>query len=65
MLFSPDGVEPSQIVRMSASDISPCTTKSRRFLLALAHPGSPGKMAAKWMCVCDSEVHCVSYDGVY
>jgi len=26
--------------------------KSRRFLLALAHPGSPGKRARKWLCEC-------------
>jgi len=37
----PDGVAPSRIVSVSASDISPCTIKSRRrFLLAPAHPGS-------------------------
>jgi len=42
LLISPDGVVPSQIANVSASDVSPCTIKSRRrFLLALAHPGSP------------------------
>jgi len=35
-------VAPSQMVCVSAYDISPCTIKSRRFLLALAHPGGPG-----------------------
>jgi len=45
-LINPDGVAPSWMVSVSASDISPCTTKSRRFpLLAQAHPGSPGKKA--------------------
>jgi len=43
-LISPDGVAPSRTVGVSASDIFPCTIKSgRRFLLALAHPGSPEK----------------------
>jgi len=28
--------------------IFPCTIKSRDFLLALAHPGGPGKRAVKW-----------------
>jgi len=43
---------------MSACVIFPCTIKSRRrFLLAPAHLGSPGKKAAKWLwcvwvCVC-------------
>jgi len=53
-LISLDGVVPSRIVGMSASDIFPCTIKSRRrFLLAPAHPDSPGKRAIKWLCVCD------------
>jgi len=44
LLISPDGVAPSRMVNVSASDISLCTTKSeRRFLLALAHLGGPGK----------------------
>jgi len=30
----------------------PCTMKSRSSVLALAHPGGPGKRAIKWMCVC-------------
>ena len=42
--ISPDGVTPSRIVGVSASDVFPCTIKSRkRFLLSPAHPGSPGK----------------------
>ena len=37
----------------STSDISPCTTKSRRrSLLAPAHPGSPRKRAVKRLCEC-------------
>jgi len=47
LLISLDGVAPSRIVDVSASNISHCTTKSRRFLLASAHPGSPGKGALK------------------
>ena len=32
--------------------ILPCTIKSRSSLLALAHPGGPGKRAVKWLwCV--------------
>ena len=47
-LISPDGVAPSQIVGVSASDIFPCTIKSRRsFLLAPAHLGDPGKRAVE------------------
>ena len=52
LLVSPDGVAPSRIVGVSASDISPSTIKSRRsFLLAPAHPGIPGKRALKRFCV--------------
>ena len=29
-----------------------CTIKSTSSLLALAHPGGPGKRAVKWLCVC-------------
>ena len=29
--------------------IFPCTVKSRRYLLAPAHPGGPGKRAIKWL----------------
>ena len=29
--------------------IFPCTMKSRSSLLALAHPGGPGKRAVKWL----------------
>jgi len=51
-LFSPDGVAPSHIVGVSAFDVFPCTIKSRRrFLLAPAHPGSPGKKTVNG-CVC-------------
>jgi len=50
-LISPDGVAPSWMVGVPASVIFPCTTKSRRFLLALAHPGSPRKRAIKRLCV--------------
>ena len=61
LLISPDGVAPSWIVGVSASDISLCTIKSRRrFLLALAHLGSPRLRALKTivcMCVC----LCVSF----
>jgi len=54
-LISPVEVEPSQIVDVSASDISPCTIKPRRsFLLAPAHLGSPRKRPVKWFCVCYS-----------
>jgi len=52
-LISPDGVAPSRIVGVSASDVSPCTMKPRKiFLLALAHPDGPGKRAVKQLCVC-------------
>jgi len=52
LLTSPDGVAPSRIVGVSASDISPCTIKSRRrFLLALADLGSPRKSAVERLCV--------------
>jgi len=52
-LISPDGVVPSRMVSVSASDIFPCTIKSgRRFLPAPAHTGSPGKRAVKRLCVC-------------
>jgi len=52
LLISPDGVAPSRIVGVSASVIFPYTIKSRRFLLAPAHPGSSGKGAVKRLCVC-------------
>jgi len=53
LLISPDRVVPSCTVSMTASDISPYTIKSRRrFLLARAYLGSPGKRAAKRLCVC-------------
>jgi len=29
--------------------IFPCTIKSRSSLMALAHPGGPGKRAVKWL----------------
>jgi len=47
-LISLDGVVPNRIVGVSASVIFPCTMKSRRrYLLAPAHPDSPGKRAIK------------------
>jgi len=48
-LISPDGVVPSWIVSVSASDISPCKIKSRRFLLAPAHRGSHEERAVGWL----------------
>ena len=60
-LISLDGVAPSRIVGVSASDISPCTIKSRRFLLAPAHQGSSGKMAIKQLCVCVSYSFTLAY----
>ena len=53
-MISPDGVAPSRVVGVFASVIFPCTIKSRRgFLLALPHPGGPGKRAVKrFNCVC-------------
>jgi len=58
-LISPDGVAPSQMVGVSAFVILPCTIKSRRFLLALAHLSSSGKRAIKWLCVCaDANLFC-------
>ena len=50
-LISLDGVAPSRIVGVSASDVFPCTIKSRRFLPTPAHPGGPGKRAVKRLCV--------------
>jgi len=50
-LISPVGVAPCRMVGVSASVIFPCTMKSRRFLLAPAHPGSPGKRAVNRFCV--------------
>jgi len=51
-LVSPDGVAPSQMVGVSASDDLPLQTKSRSSLLAPAHPSGPGKRAIKrlWWC---------------
>ena len=51
-LISPDGVASSQIVSASACVVFRCTIKSIRISLALAHLGSTGKMAVKWLCVC-------------
>ena len=51
-MVSPGGVAPSRMVSVSASVNLPCTIKSRSSLLALAHPGSPGKRAVKRLCVC-------------
>jgi len=52
-LISPDGVVPSQIVGVSASDICPLNHKVHKtiFLVALAQRGSPGKRAVKKLCV--------------
>jgi len=41
-LISPDGVAHSQVVSVSACDISPCI-KSRRLLLTPSHLGNAGK----------------------
>jgi len=46
-MVGPDGVAPSRIVGVSASDIFPCTTKSRSSLLAPAYPAGPRKRAVK------------------
>jgi len=46
--ISPDGVAPSRMVGVSASVIFTSTIKVQKkfsFLLAPAHPGSPGKKA--------------------
>jgi len=51
-LISLDGMVPTRIVGLSASVTFPCTFKSRKFLLAPAHPDSPGKRAVKRLCVC-------------
>jgi len=52
-LISPDGVALSWIVDVSASDIFPCTIKSRRsFLLAPAHLDSPAEKGHKNGCAC-------------
>jgi len=53
-LISLDGVAPRRVVGVSASVIFPCTIKSkRRYLLALAHLGSPGKWAViVFVCLC-------------
>jgi len=55
LLISLVSVAPSWIVGVSGAAyvVFLCTIKSRRrFLLALAHPGSPGEMAVKRLCVC-------------
>jgi len=44
--------------------IFPCTIKSRSSLLALAHPGGPGKRAVKWLCVSACAVILISSDKV-
>jgi len=40
--------------------IFPCTIKSRRYLLALAHPGGPGKRAVKQLW-CGGGGVCISF----
>ena len=51
-LVSPDGVVPGWMVGVSASVNFPCAIKSKRSVLAPAHPGGPGKRAIKqlWWC---------------
>ena len=44
-LVSPDGVAPSQMISVSASFNLPLHHKSRSSVMALAHPGGPGKRA--------------------
>ena len=46
-LVSLDGVVLSRMVSVLPLIIFPCTIKSRSSLLALAHPGGPGKRAVK------------------
>jgi len=46
-LVSPDGAAPSRMVSVSASVNLPLHHKVRSSLLALAHPGGPGKRAIK------------------
>ena len=54
-LISLDRVATSLDVGVSAF---PCITESRRrFLLALAHPGSPRKRAIKRLCMCVYHIH--------
>ena len=48
-MVSPDGVAPSRMVSCLPLLILPYTIKSRSSLLALAHPGGPGKRAVKWL----------------
>jgi len=43
LLISPIGEAPSWMVGVSASVIFPCSIKIQKFLLAPAHPVSPGK----------------------
>jgi len=47
---------PSRMVGVSASVNLPCTVKSRSSLLALAHPGGPGKRAVKRLWCGDAVV---------
>jgi len=52
LVTSLDGMAPMRMVSVSASAIFPCAIKSRRkFLVAPAQPGSPGKRAVKWLCL--------------
>jgi len=48
-LVSPDGVAPTRMVCVSASVYLPLHHKVQSSLLALAHPGGPGKRAVKWL----------------
>jgi len=50
-LISPDGVAPSQIVGVSAADISPCIISQEEDFFRYRHPGSPGKSAIERLYV--------------
>jgi len=53
LLISLDGVPPTQIVGVSASDIPlHDEVQKKHYLLAPAHPGSPGKRAVKRLSLC-------------
>ena len=60
-LIGPDGVALSRIlVFLPLFFPCPINIKSRRrFLVASAHPGSPGKRAIKWLYVCVRVCACV------
>jgi len=56
-LVSPDGVAPSRMVGVSVSVNLPLHIKSRSSLLALAHPGGPGKGREMVVTVMDNRPH--------